>query len=454
MTYPPDFLNRMQGWLGEEFPAFLTALGKRDYGLRLNPLRGAIDALRARLPWPVEPIPWCPAGVWMRQEAPLGRHPYHTAGVYYLQDPSAMAAGVILAPRPGEWVLDLAAAPGGKATHLVARMRNQGVLVANEISRRRASVLAMNLERWGATNTLITNETPERLAERWPQLFDAVLVDAPCSGEGTFSRDPQTLRQWQLKTVQTYAHRQREIMAQAARLVRPGGRLLYGTCTFSPEENEAIIAAFLSEHPDFTLQPLHLPGITAGRPEWCAAPPIVRRTGRFWPHRTAGHGHFYALLQRTSGEMPPRPSPHFPPLPGRVRHLYRHGVGAALTDPPPEEQLLLDKHDNLYRTPLAPSLWKGLHVLRPGWWLASLRHGKVQPDHALAMALRPADARHTCDLTVDDPRLRRFLGGGFWREEGPDGFVLVTVDGFPLGWGKRSKGRLKSRYPVHLRRMA
>ncbi len=433
MNYPPEFLSRMQTWLGDEFPAFLQALGKRDYGLRLNPRRGDFASLQGKLPWSVEPVPWCEAGVWLQKDFSPGLHPYHAAGVYYLQDPSAMAAGVLLDPRPGEWVLDLAAAPGGKASHLAARMHNQGVLVANEISRRRASVLAMNLERFGVTNALITNETPERLADRWPQLFDAVLVDAPCSGEGTFARDPQTLRQWSLKLVHSYAHRQREIMSQAARLVRPGGRLLYGTCTFSPEENEAIIAAFLAERPDFELVELSLPGMASGRPEWCAASSSLRKTGRFWPHLAPGHGHFYALLHRLDGDLVERPDLAFRPLPGRVRNLYRQGVGAALTITPPEERLVLDKHDNLYVAPLPPSLWRELHVLRPGWWLASLRHGKVQPDHALAMSLRPDEAREVCDLAPDDPRLSRYLNGGFWRDDGPNGFVLVTVDGFPLG---------------------
>ena len=243
--WPVDFVNRMRGWLGEEAPDFFAALSKRDVGLRLNPLRGDLDALKARIPWTTHPVSWCPEGLWVLDDAPVGNHALHTTGVYYVQDPSAMAAGVFLDPRPGEWILDLAAAPGGKATHIAARMQGEGVLVANEVSRRRASVLAMNLERMGITNAMVTNETPERLAARWPGLFDAVLVDAPCSGEGTFSRDAQALRAWSVATVESYAYRQKLILDEAAQLVRPGGRLLYGTCTFSPEENEGVIADFL-----------------------------------------------------------------------------------------------------------------------------------------------------------------------------------------------------------------
>ncbi len=445
----------MAAWLGDESAAFFAALAKRDIGIRLNPRRGALEALVARLPWETSSIPWCLEGRWLQEEeVALGAHPYHAAGVYYVQDPSAMAAAVLLDPQPGEWVLDLAAAPGGKATHLAARMEGEGVLVANEIHRRRASVLAMNLERMGTTHALITNETPERLAEQWAGLFDALLVDAPCSGEATFVRDPQSRRAWSPETVQDYARRQQAILHQSAVLLRPGGRILYGTCTFSPEENEGVIAAFLAQHPEFAVAPLAaLPGLHPGHPEWVGAPEALRQTGRFWPHLGPGHGHFYALLRR-KGEPP-----HALPerwrgrgVPGRVLNLYRSGVGAALADAAPEEGLWLSKEDHLYVIPLEPELWERLHVLRPGWWVGQLRHGEVTPNHALAMALRPEGAAEHLALTPEDPRLVKFLRGGFWPDAEGAGHVLVTVDGYPLGWGKRSGGRLRSQYPLHLRR--
>ncbi|TFG73161.1 MAG: RsmB/NOP family class I SAM-dependent RNA methyltransferase, partial [Anaerolineales bacterium] len=179
--WPEEFTCRMQSWLGDEARNFFEALGKRDYGLRLNPARGSITALKEVIPWETSPVPWCPEGLWLQQADPISKHPYHTTGVFYIQDPSAMAAAVLLDPKPGEWILDIAAAPGGKATAIAARMLGQGVFVANDTVRRRTSVLAKNLERMGITNALITNETPERLASRWRGLFDAVMVDAPCS---------------------------------------------------------------------------------------------------------------------------------------------------------------------------------------------------------------------------------------------------------------------------------
>lgn len=468
--WPADFVARMRGWLGDDADAFFAALAKRDYGIRLNPQRGEPEALERILPWELQPVPWCPEGRWMDpsepdveaelEETSLGAHPYHMAGVYYVQDPSAMAAAELLDARPGEWVLDLAASPGSKATHIASRMRGEGVFVANEVSRRRTTVLAMNLERMGITNALVTNAYPERLSEVWPGLFDAMLVDAPCSGEGMFSRDPRALSDWSLKTVRGFAAKQRAILDQAAPLVRAGGRILYGTCTFSPEENEGVIAAFLEEHPDFELAKLPaLPGMAPGHPEWVGAPEVLRYTGRFWPHTGPGHGHYYALLRR-KGEPPDDLPAQWTgqEMPGRVLRLYEQTLGEVLTGDLPQEGLILTDDDHCYVTPMAPALWASVPVLRPGWWVASLRHDKIYPDHALAMALGPEGVTAHVDLTPDDPRLARFLDGSQWREvgqrtdRGATGFVLVTVDGFPMGWAKWNGDRLRSRYPVHLRR--
>ncbi len=472
--WPPDFVARMRGWLGAESEAFLAAMAKRDVGLRLNPSRGEPAFLSTQLPWTTAPVPWCPEGLVLQATPPadastnsrdsdpdasIGVHPYHTAGVFYSQDPSAMAAAVLLDPQPGEWVLDLAAAPGSKATHIAARMQGEGVLVANEVSRKRTTVLAMNLERMGVTNAVVTNAYPERLSEAWPGLFDAMLVDAPCSGEGTFSRDPQALRDWSLDTVQSYAARQQRILDQAAPLVRPGGRVLYGTCTFSPEENEGVIAGFLSEHPEFELARLPaVPGMSAGHPEWIGVSEDLHRAGRFWPHTGPGHGHFYALLRRT-GRAPEGLPVRWEgqDIPGRILRLYENTLGQVLVHDPPRSGLVLTKDDECYITPMAPDLLGRVPMLRRGWWVASLRHEKILPDHALAMALRPDDVQNTVRLSLGDQRLSTFLDGGFWIEGGHQttelsGFALVTVDGFPLGWAKRDGSKVRSRYPVHLRR--
>ncbi|MCS7281875.1 MAG: RsmB/NOP family class I SAM-dependent RNA methyltransferase [Anaerolineae bacterium] len=442
---PSLFLQRMAGWLGPEFGPFLEALtASPTVGLRVNTLKISPQDFATRSPFPLEPVPWCPEGfVVTDREARPGTHPYHEAGLYYLQDPSAMAAGVLLDPQPGEWVLDLCAAPGGKTTHLAARMGNEGVLVANEIHPRRVLALAKNLDRLGVTCALVLNESPGRLAARWEGLFDRVLVDAPCSGEGMFMREPDAVRYWSPKAVEGCARRQRAILEDAARLVRPGGLLLYATCTFAPEENEGVVNRFLRAHPEFDLADAAVhPLFDRGRPEWVDdGDSRLKRAVRLWPHRGPGHGHFYALLRRADGPPPDRPRFYSGPRPpGRVRALFEAFWRENLTVSPPEEGLLL-QGDLLYQALLPPDLWEGLRVFRPGWPLGTVNR-EFRPTLALAMGTKPESVRSVHRLAADDPAVAAFLRG----ETIPasvSGWTLVTVEEFPLGWGRPARGGLR-----------
>ena len=277
---------------------------------------------------------------------------------------------------------------------------------------------------------------------------------APCSGEGMFSRDPRAMIEWSLDSVAGYAEVQVNIMAQAARLLHPGGRLLYGTCTFSPEENEAVIAAFLDAHPAFEVLNIHhIPGITPGRPEWISAPEAIRNTGRFFPHTGPGHGHFYALLRHTGdvpGDLPGLWQDSR--LPGRIHNMLAKTFSDVLTDTVPQRGLWLNKHDDIYQLFMEPGMFDGLRVMRPGWWLASIRHNKILLDHALAMAIKSDSVQRRLDLAVDDPRVQTYLDGSSWVSDSPNGWVWVSVDDLPLGWAKVAGGRFRSRYPAHLRK--
>lgn len=452
-TLPKRFIERMQAWLGPETETFLQALaGPYRTGLRVNTLKIAPEAFQARSPFPLSPVPWCPEGFVIEDpEARPGLHPYHAAGLYYLQDPSAMAAVLLLDPQPGEWVLDLAAAPGGKTTHIAARMQNLGVLVANEIQPRRASILALNVERLGVTHAILVNESPQRLADRWEGLFDRVLVDAPCSGEGMFARDPEAIRAWSVDRVRRSAGLQKAILSEAARMVRPGGWLLYATCTFAPEENEGVVDFFLKAHPDFDLvDPPRHPAFDQGHPEWVdGGDPRLVRAVRLWPHRGPGHGHFYALFRRAGDERPSRPRPESD-LPGRARRALETFWAETMTTSLPEEGLIL-QGDQIYRTPIPPALWRGLRVLRPGWWLGRLRKDRFEPDHALAMAVTAKDVRQVLDLPLGDPQVAAYLQGHLLEGPWAEGWVLIALEGFPLGWARAERGRLKNLYPRHLR---
>ena len=286
---PEAFLQRIQEQLGEEYEAFLESLERpRAVALRFNPLKGAVP----ELPFVQAPVPWESQGFYYDPESRPGLHVYHEAGVYYLQEASAMAPVALLDPQPGERVCDLCAAPGGKTTQIAGRMLGQGFLLCNEINPKRAKILSRNIERMAVSNAMVTNEHPGVLAERFRGFFDRVLVDAPCSGEGMFRKEEAAVTDWSPEAVSMCARRQGEILHSAAAMVRPGGRLVYSTCTFAPEEDEGAVAAFLESHPEFT-------------PEVIATPwfvPVENAGHRLWPHKLLGEGHFAAVLRKTGGE--------------------------------------------------------------------------------------------------------------------------------------------------------
>ena len=370
-----------------------------------------------------------------------------------------MAVAELLAPRPGERILDLAAAPGGKSTHIAALMQGEGLLVANDIHPRRVRILAKNLERCGVQNAVITNETPPRLVEHFGAYFDRVLVDAPCSGEGMFRKDPSARSEWTSKLVQSCALRQDAILWDSAQLVRPGGLLVYSTCTFAPEEDEGTIARFLGAHSEFEMVAApEFPGFAPARPVWLSAdaPSELSRAVRLWPHRAPGEGHFIALLRRTeerdsfkeprswkSAPLTHEAGKYFEQFCAETCQVFGNLAGLNLA--------LMGTY--LYAIPPSCPDLRGLRVVHWGWWLGTMKKKRFEPSHALALGLRTGDARQTFPLTAADPRALAYLHGEVLPSPGPNGWVLVTVDGFPLGWGKRVHGRLKSHSPKWLRGM-
>ena len=438
---PTEFCERMRTLLGECADAFFAAYDKpRHTALRFNPRKAA--AVPA-LPFGLRPVPWAAHGYYYPPDARPGLHPYHDAGVYYLQEPSAMAPAMLLDAQPGERVLDLCAAPGGKSTQLAAAMAEQGLLVCNEIHPKRAQILSSNIERLGFGNTLVLNETPARLAQRFPGYFDRVLVDAPCSGEGMFRKEAAAVTDWSRETVALCAERQLGILREAAELVRPGGRLVYSTCTFAPEENEGVIGAFLRERPDYEIISVEAPYFAPGHPEWADGNPALAKTYRLWPHLLEGEGHYAAVLRRTDGiSAAPCPTERGIALPADFLRF------AEATLPPlPAGQAVLFGQKLYLLPPDTPAL-AGLRVLRAGLELGQLRKGRFEPAHALAHWLD--EAAQTESFPADSPEIARYLHGET-LPTGKNGWILVQVDGYGLGWGKATAGVLKNHYPKGLR---
>ena len=427
---PEAFLQRMEAQLGSEYPAFLESLERpRAVALRFNPLKGE----RPVLPFVGAPVPWEPEGFYYDPETRPGLHVYHEAGVYYLQEASAMAPVALLDPKPGERVCDLCAAPGGKTTQIAGRMLGQGFLVCNEINPKRAKILSRNIERMGVANALVTNEHPETLASRFPGFFDRVLVDAPCSGEGMFRKEEAAVTDWSQETVQMCARRQREILDSAARLVRSGGRLVYSTCTFAPEEDEETVAAFLEAHPEFTPEPVEAPWFVPGE----------NASYRMWPHKLLGEGHFAAVLRKTQGE-----SGEVPAFPGEKCPKAWESFAKELDITLPEGKAV-SFGQSLYWAPMELPELNRLKVLRPGLELGTERKGRFEPAHALALWLK------TCAVTEsfppESPEMKAYLHGDV-VPSGEKGWCLVQAGGYAIGWGKGDGSVLKNHYPKGLRR--
>ena len=428
---PQEFLNRMQIQLGEEYPAFLKSLERpRAVALRLNPLKCKMLSL----PFVKDNVPWEPMGYYYDIQARPGLHPYHDAGVYYLQEASAMSAVTLLDPQPGERVCDLCAAPGGKSTQIAGRLMGEGFLLCNEIHPKRAKILSSNIERLGIANALVTNETPQRLAERLSGYFDRVLIDAPCSGEGMFRKEEAAVTDWSPETVDMCAQRQAEILDSGAKLVRPGGRLVYSTCTFAPQENEQAVTEFLSRNPDFEPESVSAPWFT----------PAGEGQFRMWPHRLLGEGHFGAVLRR-KGEQPAEGEEYPGEKLPKLWDAFARDMGIALP-----EGKAVSFGNRVYWAPAQMPTLKGLKVLRPGLELGELKKDRFEPAHALALWL------DTCkcieNLDSNGKEIQEYLSGNVIPSS-KKGWCLVTVDGYPIGWGKGDGAQLKNHYPKGLRHL-
>ncbi len=455
--------------MGDEYNAFFASLYlPSTLGLRVNTLKIATPEFLDLSPYDIAPIPWSSSGFAIESpegkgSIPPGKHPYHSAGLYYLQEPSAMAVAEVLAPQPGERVLDLAAAPGGKATHLAALMKNNGLLVANEIHPKRVWDLVENLERCGVTNSIVTNESPQKLADHFEGYFDRVLLDAPCSGEGMFRKSESARREWNLDLAHSCSIRQSSILEQAARMVKPGGHLAYATCTFSADENEGVISKFIAQHPEFELEIIQpAVGFQAAIPAWVGLPSdhLVSRAIRLWPHMIRGEGHFIALMiNRASNNNVQAVNSNkadyaFRSLQTKwknpTRQIFDDFGGANLSLGFDSSRLILDG-TYVYQVPENMPYLTGLKVIRPGWWLGSHTKQRFTPSHSLAMGMRGNDVRLLLPLELDDRRLAAYFAGESFPDSGENGWVLVTVDGFPVGWGKRVHNVIKNFYPHGLR---
>lgn len=466
-TLPLPFLERMKEMLGDDYNTFLQSYeNPRTYGLRINTTKLSCQDFEKLSPFEIRPIPWISNGYFYDEDSRPARCAFYQAGLYYLQEPSAMTPASRLPIEPGDFVLDLCAAPGGKATALGAALNDTGFLLANDISTSRTRALLRNLELFGIKNMLVTDEKPARLAQRFPAFFNKILLDAPCSGEGMFRKEEALARDWTPEKSAELSDIQKDLILKAADMLRPGGMMLYSTCTFSPCEDEEVVAYLLKERSDMELMDMPgYEGFSEGRPELISTPispeafdpSSLRKCIRIFPHKMDGEGHFLALFHKKGDSLPPvfRPAGKGPDKNTRkwleefFAEIGLHTLGGQEFD---WNRVEIRKDKVYYQLPFPLDL-RGISFLRNGLYLGDLKKNRFEPSQPLALALHKEDIEATISLSVSDERITRYLKGETLNIEPEEaahkkGWHLLCADGYPIGFGKLVNGILKNKYPA------
>ncbi|ABO51720.1 Fmu (Sun) domain protein [Desulforamulus reducens MI-1] len=455
MKLPAAFLSKMEQLVGADYPQFLRSYeGSRLAGLRANGLKISPSDLNELLSFLEEPIAWSKDGFYYNEATTRpAKHPYYYAGLYYIQEPSAMLPAELLGAQPGERVLDLCAAPGGKSLQLAAHLGRKGLLVTNDLHPQRARVLLKNIERYGVANAIVLNETPSHLAKVFAGFFDRILVDAPCSGEGMFRKEPDMAKEWSPEEVNKYARWQQEILEAVPSLLRPGGEVVYSTCTFSPEENEQQMQSFVAKYPDFELVELR----------------------RLWPHQVKGEGHFVAKLKNKTlfdqQEYPIHRKNKKVKIKKQSTPSLSESTKQALADFSmqvwrnkkgwqewlPLGGQVIERDGHILWESLDLPVLRGLKVLRSGWLLGTVERGRFRPSPAFALGLPMGAVKSAVQKLVlsaksqrENSLVLRYLRGETIQQEGKTwekGWHLVCLDEFPLGWAKGDGNWLKNGFP-------
>lgn len=455
MNLPIAFEEKMKALLGEEYEDYLRCYEEpRHYGLRVNTKKISVEEFLKIAPWPLEPVPWIPNGFYYDGSVyQPAKHPYYFAGLYYLQEPSAMTPASRLPVEPGDKVLDVCAAPGGKATELGAKLGGKGVLIANDISNSRARGLLKNLELFGIGNMMVVSEEPGKLIEFFPEYFDKILIDAPCSGEGMFRKEKKMVKAWEEHGPEFFSKLQRSIITQAAAMLKPGGMLLYSTCTFDSLENEQTVEYLLEQFPEFEICEMEgYEGFSKGRPkETKTGMQEMDKTVRIFPHRMRGEGHYLALLKKEDAEhstetvIDVKASKPIKRTPEELEEFF-HDLTWKI------DLCRLDIRDErVYYMPEGLPELKGVRFLRSGLLLGELKKKRFEPSQALAMCLGKETYKKILSLSVEDDRVIKYLKGETLDVDDltgrkDKGWYLVCVDGYPLGFGKLANQTLKNKY--------
>lgn len=442
VNLPKEYTDAMKELLGNEFDAYMESFNdKRIYGLRVNNLKISTEDFLKITPFKLTPIPWIHNGFFYEEDEKPAKHPYYFAGLYYLQEPSAMTPANLLPVAEGDFILDMCAAPGGKSTELAAKLNGTGLLVSNDVSASRAKALLKNIELFGVRNVMITSEDTAKLCSVYREFFDKILIDAPCSGEGMFRKDNKLIKAWEKNGPAFYGAIQREIIVDGADMLKPGGYMMYSTCTFSKYEDEETIAYLLEKRPDMEV-------VKASDYEgFCHGFDGMENCIRIFPHKMQGEGHFLTLLHK-KGELEERVC--VPSEEKKIKLAVELTAFLELVSMSVDVSRIQMVDERAYLLPEGLKNYQRLHILRGGLLLGEVKKNRFEPSQALAMALKKEEFAQTIDFSCDDINVMKYLKGET-LEIGEDsgakqGWNLICVDGFPLGWGKLTGSMLKNKY--------
>ncbi len=451
MNLPDKFKTKMKELLGEEYEEYITSYDMPKYqGIRINTLKTSLEEWKDINPFTsLEEVPWCREGFYYDISEEATKHPFYYAGLYYVQEPSAMSPGAYLPVTPGDNILDMCAAPGGKSTQLAARMEGKGVLVANDISVSRAKALLKNLENFGVKNAIVTSEDSTKLQSKWKNYFDKILIDAPCSGEGMFRKNETAIKSWETHGIDYCIPLQRTILEDAAKMLKQDGMILYSTCTFSPEENEMMIAEFIQNNPDFNVVKLTpVGGIQSSKSEWGMNNSELDGGLRLWPHHLKGEGHFVCLLKRVGDASNGKTKSQ------KSTSLKKYDVAYKFIKDNmniEDDMNVMEINGKLYSIPEETPSLDGIRVVRSGLLLGEIKNKRFEPSHSLALAYDKKMFKNVIELDSKSVEVQKYLKGETLIYDANKGYNVITVDGYPLGWVKAQDNRLKNQYPASWR---
>ncbi len=460
MKLPEKFIDEMKDLLKEDYDNYIACLDNPMYhALRVNTLKISVEDFLKISPFELTPVPWCKNAFYYDDAiCKPSKHPYYYAGLYYLQEPSATLPATTLPIEEGDIVLDICAAPGGKSTELAAKLKGTGFLVSNDISASRAKALLKNLEVFGVDNMMICCEAPNTLSKAFPEGFDKILIDAPCSGEGMFRKSYSMVTAWEQNGTEMFAGIQRGILNEVVKMLKPGGMILYSTCTFSQLEDEKSVEYLLDLDENLEIVPFEMAeGFVCGKPEYTESKDeSYKYCARLFPHKIKGEGHFTVLLKDKREKEDGIKNDYFI-KPSKLPEELKDFLSNINKDMPSRRFEI--KKEKVYFIKEACPDTEGLRILRQGLLFGEIKKNRFEPSEALAMSLKKEEFRLTLNLSREDERVLRYLKGetiditeteatieeGF-KDKKKEGYILILVDSFPLGFGKLKNGTIKNKY--------